>query len=135
MMARPHDPRFRTALKKHGLRPRARVLGMATAACAPRDGHRPGARDAETDGALGLKIGDFDTIELNEAFAAQSLAVTRGLGFPTMRRTSIRMAARLRSAILWARAARALCSPPSISSKRRRQARAGDAVRRRRPRR
>ena len=70
-------------LKKHGLRPRARVLGMATAGVAPRVmgiGPVPATQKLMT--RLGLKIGDFDTIELNEAFAAQSLAVTRGLGLP-----------------------------------------------------
>ena len=71
------------ALKKHGLRPRARVLGMATAGVAPRVmGIGPVPATQKLMARLGLKIGDFDTIELNEAFAAQSLAVTRGLGLP-----------------------------------------------------
>ena len=54
----------------------------------------------------------MDVIELNEAFAAQALAVTRDHGLPTTRRTSIRTAARSRSAIRSARAAR-------VSSRRR----------------
>ena len=69
------------ALKKHGLRPRARVLGMATAGVAPRImGIGPVPSTEKLMARLHLKIGDFDTIELNEAFAAQALAVLRGLG-------------------------------------------------------
>ncbi|HXJ03358.1 MAG TPA: 3-oxoadipyl-CoA thiolase [Micropepsaceae bacterium] len=69
------------ALKKHGLRPRARVLGMATAGVAPRVmGIGPVPATQKLLARLGLKITDFDTIELNEAFAAQALAVLRGLG-------------------------------------------------------
>ena len=71
------------ALNKHGLRPRARVLGMATAGVAPRVmGIGPVPATQKLMARLGMKISDFDTIELNEAFAAQSLAVTRGLGLP-----------------------------------------------------
>ena len=71
------------ALTKHGLRPRARVLGMATAGVAPRImGIGPVPATEKLVARLGLKISDFDTIELNEAFAAQSLAVLRGLGLP-----------------------------------------------------
>jgi 3-oxoadipyl-CoA thiolase len=71
------------ALKKHGLRPRARVLGMATAGVAPRVmGIGPVPATAKLMDRLHLKISDFDVIELNEAFAAQSLAVLRGLGLP-----------------------------------------------------
>jgi 3-oxoadipyl-CoA thiolase len=71
------------ALKKHGLRPRARVLAMATAGVAPRVmGIGPVPATQKLMARLGLKIGDFDTIELNEAFAAQALAVTRALGLP-----------------------------------------------------
>ncbi|HYM17760.1 MAG TPA: 3-oxoadipyl-CoA thiolase [Micropepsaceae bacterium] len=69
------------ALKKHHLRPRARVLGMATAGVAPRVmGIGPVPATEKLMARLNLKIGDFQTIELNEAFAAQSLAVLRGLG-------------------------------------------------------
>ena len=70
-----------SALKKHALRPRARVLGMATAGVPPRImGIGPVPASEKLMARLGLKISDFDTIELNEAFAAQALAVLRGLG-------------------------------------------------------
>ncbi len=69
------------ALTKHHLRPRARVLGMATAGVAPRVmGIGPVPATEKLMARLKLKIGDFQIIELNEAFAAQSLAVLRGLG-------------------------------------------------------
>ena len=69
------------ALKKHHLRPRARVLGMATAGVPPRVmGIGPVPATQKLMARLNLKITDFDTIELNEAFAAQALAVTRSLG-------------------------------------------------------
>ncbi len=69
------------ALKKHHLRPRARVLGMATAGVAPRImGIGPIPATEKLLARLNLKIGDFQVIELNEAFAAQSLAVLRGFG-------------------------------------------------------
>ncbi len=71
------------AVKQHGLTPRARVLGMATAGVPPRImgmGPMPATQKLLTH--LGLKIADFDVIELNEAFASQSLAVLRGLGLP-----------------------------------------------------
>jgi 3-oxoadipyl-CoA thiolase len=72
-----------SAVKTHGLKPRARVLGMATAGVAPRVmGIGPVPATEKLMALLGLKISDFDTIELNEAFAAQALAVTRGLGIP-----------------------------------------------------
>jgi 3-oxoadipyl-CoA thiolase len=71
------------ALKTHGLRPRARVLGMATAGVAPRVmGIGPVPATEKLMARLHLNVGDFDVIELNEAFAAQSLAVLRGLGLP-----------------------------------------------------
>jgi len=71
------------AATRHGLTPRARVLGMATAGVAPRVmGIGPAPASEKLMGRLGLKIGDFDVIELNEAFAAQALAVTRMLGLP-----------------------------------------------------
>ncbi|MDB5459617.1 MAG: pcaF, partial [Caulobacteraceae bacterium] len=71
------------AVRRHGLTPRARVLGMATAGVEPRVmgvGPIPATRTLMA--RLELKIGDFDVIELNEAFASQSLAVLRGLGLP-----------------------------------------------------
>ena len=67
--------------KDHGLAPRARVLGMASVGVPPRTmGMGPSPASAKLMGRLGLKIGDFDVIELNEAFAAQALAVLRELG-------------------------------------------------------
>jgi 3-oxoadipyl-CoA thiolase len=69
------------AAKKHGLTPRARVLGMASAAVPPRImGIGPVPSTQKLMARLGLKIGDFDVIELNEAFASQGLAVMRQLG-------------------------------------------------------
>ena len=69
------------AVKKHGLTPRAKVLGMASGGVAPRVmgiGPIPAVRKLLE--RLNLAIGDFDVIELNEAFAAQGLAVMRDLG-------------------------------------------------------
>ena len=69
------------AVKRHGLTPRARVLGMAAAAVPPRVmGIGPVPSTRKLMARLGLKIGDFDLIELNEAFAAQALACLRQLG-------------------------------------------------------
>ncbi|MGZ5805076.1 MAG: acetyl-CoA C-acyltransferase, partial [Xanthobacteraceae bacterium] len=69
------------AVKQHGLRPRARVLGMAAAGVPPRImGIGPVPSTRKLMDRLGLKIGDFDVIELNEAFASQGLAVMRQLG-------------------------------------------------------
>ncbi len=71
------------AAKKHGLRPRARVLGMASAGVPPRImGIGPVPSTRKLMERLSLKIGDFDLIELNEAFASQSLACLRQLGLP-----------------------------------------------------
>jgi acetyl-CoA acetyltransferase family protein len=69
------------AVDKFGLKPRARVLGMATAGLAPRImGFGPSPASKKLLALLGLTIGQMDVIELNEAFAAQGLAVTRDLG-------------------------------------------------------
>jgi 3-oxoadipyl-CoA thiolase len=69
------------AVKRHGLKPRARVLGMASAGVPPRImGIGPVPATRKLLERLGLKISDFDVIELNEAFAAQSLACLRQLG-------------------------------------------------------
>ena len=69
------------AAKKHGLKPRARVLGMASAGVPPRImGIGPVPSTRKLMERLSLKIGNFDVIELNEAFASQSLAVVRQLG-------------------------------------------------------
>jgi 3-oxoadipyl-CoA thiolase len=71
------------AAKRYGLTPRARALGMATAGVAPRVmGIGPIPAPEKLLARLGMKIGGFDVIELNEAFASQSLAVLRGLGLP-----------------------------------------------------
>jgi 3-oxoadipyl-CoA thiolase len=71
------------AVARFGLTPRARVLGAATAGVAPRImGIGPVPATQRLTRRLGLSIGDFDVIELNEAFAAQALAVTRALGLP-----------------------------------------------------
>jgi len=69
------------AVKKHGLTPRARVLGMAAAAVPPRImGIGPVPSSQKLMARLGHKIGDYDLIEINEAFASQSLACLRQLG-------------------------------------------------------
>lgn len=71
------------AVKQYGLKPRARVLGMASGGVAPRImgvGPLPAVRKLLA--RLNLSIEQFDVIELNEAFAAQGLAVTRDLGLP-----------------------------------------------------
>ena len=71
------------AVKAHGLRPRARILGMASAAVPPRImGIGPVPSTRKLMARLGHKIGDYDVIELNEAFASQSLACLRQLGLP-----------------------------------------------------
>jgi 3-oxoadipyl-CoA thiolase len=71
------------AAKRHGLNPRARVLGMAAAAVPPRImGIGPVPSTRKLMARLGLRIGDFDVIELNEAFASQALACLRQLGVP-----------------------------------------------------
>jgi 3-oxoadipyl-CoA thiolase len=69
------------AVKKHGLTPRARILGLASAGVAPRImGIGPVPATRKLMERLGLKISDFDLIELNEAFASQGIAVLRQLG-------------------------------------------------------
>ena len=71
------------AVKKYGLTPRARILGMASAGVLPRImGIGPVPSTRKLMDKLGLKITDFDVIELNEAFASQGLAVMRQLGLP-----------------------------------------------------
>jgi 3-oxoadipyl-CoA thiolase len=69
------------AVKKHGLTPRARILGLASAGVPPRImGIGPVPSTRKLMERLGLKISDFDLIELNEAFASQGIAVLRQLG-------------------------------------------------------
>jgi 3-oxoadipyl-CoA thiolase len=69
------------AVKRHGLRPRARLLGMAAAGVPPRImGIGPVPATRKLLERLGLSIGDFDAIEINEAFAGQVVACLRQLG-------------------------------------------------------
>ena len=69
------------AAARYGLRPRARILGMATAGVAPRVmGMGPVPATKKLLMRLGKSISDFDWIQLNEAFASQSLACLRQLG-------------------------------------------------------
>jgi 3-oxoadipyl-CoA thiolase len=69
------------AAKRHGLTPRGRVVGMAAAAVPPRVmGIGPVPSTRKLMARLGLKIGVFDLIEINEAFASQGLACMRQLG-------------------------------------------------------
>jgi 3-oxoadipyl-CoA thiolase len=71
------------AAKRNGLTPKARILGAAVAGVPPRImGIGPAPASEKLMKRLGLKIRDFDVIELNEAFAAQGLAVLRQLGLP-----------------------------------------------------
>ncbi|MDH2243504.1 3-oxoadipyl-CoA thiolase [Pseudomonas sp. GD03909] len=71
------------AVQKYGLKPRAKVLGMASAGVAPRImGYGPVPAVRKLCERLNVAVSDFDVVELNEAFAAQGLAVTRDLGLP-----------------------------------------------------
>ena len=68
-------------IKQHGLTPRARIVGMATAGVAPRVmGIGPAPATQKLLKQLGMTLDQIDVIELNEAFAAQGLAVLRELG-------------------------------------------------------
>ena len=72
-----------SAVKKYGLTPKARITGMASAGVPPRImGIGPAPATQKLMSRLGLSITDIDIIELNEAFASQSLAVLRELGLP-----------------------------------------------------
>ncbi|MGI9024735.1 MAG: 3-oxoadipyl-CoA thiolase [Burkholderiaceae bacterium] len=69
------------AAKTHGLKPKARVVGMATAGVPPRVmGIGPAPATQKLLKRLGMTIDQMDVIELNEAFASQGLAVLRQLG-------------------------------------------------------
>ena len=69
------------AAARHGLTPRARIVGMATAGVAPRVmGIGPAPATRKVLQLTGLSLAQMDVIELNEAFAAQGLAVLRELG-------------------------------------------------------
>jgi 3-oxoadipyl-CoA thiolase len=71
------------AARRFGLKPRARIVAMATAGVPPRImGIGPAPATEKLLARLGLRIREIDVIELNEAFAAQALAVTRRLGLP-----------------------------------------------------
>ncbi|MYM34474.1 3-oxoadipyl-CoA thiolase [Duganella sp. FT94W] len=71
------------AIQRHGLKPLARIVGMATAGVAPRVmGIGPVPAVKKLLRQTGLTLEQMDLIELNEAFAAQGLAVLRQLGLP-----------------------------------------------------
>jgi acetyl-CoA acyltransferase len=71
------------AAVRHGLTPRARIVATAVAGVAPRImGFGPAPATRKLLDRVGLALGGIDLIELNEAFAAQALAVTRALGVP-----------------------------------------------------
>ena len=68
-------------VKRHNLKPRARVLGMAVAGVPPRTmGIGPVPATNKLLDRLGMNLDDFDVLEINEAFSAQALACTRQLG-------------------------------------------------------
>jgi acetyl-CoA acetyltransferase family protein len=70
-----------SAARRHGLTPRARVVASAAAGVAPRImGFAPAPATKKVLAKAGLLLSQIDLIELNEAFAAQALAVTRDLG-------------------------------------------------------
>jgi 3-oxoadipyl-CoA thiolase len=72
-----------SAARKYGLTPRARVIATAVAGVAPRImGFGPAPATRKALAKAGLQISQMDVIELNEAFAAQALAVTRDFGLP-----------------------------------------------------
>ncbi|MDZ4078449.1 3-oxoadipyl-CoA thiolase [Hydrocarboniphaga sp.] len=71
------------ALRKNNLRPRARIVASAAVGIEPRImGFAPAPATKKALAKAGLSVGQLDVIELNEAFAAQGLAVTRALGLP-----------------------------------------------------
>ncbi|MFL2840979.1 MAG: 3-oxoadipyl-CoA thiolase, partial [Pseudohongiellaceae bacterium] len=71
------------AVKKHGLTPRARIIASTTAGVSPSImGFGPAPATKKLMASTGLHLDQMDLIELNEAFAAQALAVTRDLGLP-----------------------------------------------------
>lgn len=71
------------AVERYGLTPLARITGLASAGVEPRImGIGPVPATRKLLSRLGLSIGDMDIVELNEAFAAQALAVLRDLGLP-----------------------------------------------------
>src|SRR5208282_255842 len=71
------------AMKRYGLEPKCRVVAAGSAGVEPRImGIGPAPATRKLLDRLGLKLSEFDVIELNEAFAAQALAVLRQLGLP-----------------------------------------------------
>jgi acetyl-CoA acyltransferase len=73
----------KAAAEKYRLTPRARVLATATVGVSPRVmGFAPSPASRKVLAKTGLQISQMDVVELNEAFAAQALAVTRDLGLP-----------------------------------------------------
>jgi acetyl-CoA C-acetyltransferase len=71
------------AAERHGLTPRARIIAMAAAGVEPRImGIGPAPAAKKVLARAGMTIGQMDVIELNEAFASQSLATLRDLGLP-----------------------------------------------------
>ena len=131
---RGDDPRVGAGGEGAWAQARARVLGMASAGVPPRImGIGPVPSTRKLMERLGLKIGDFDWIELNEAFASQGARLPApARRCRTTPSTSIRTAARSRSAIRSACRARASRSPRAHGWRQRRQARARHHVRRRR---
>jgi acetyl-CoA acyltransferase len=72
-----------SAVKRHGLTPKARVVAAAAAGVAPRImGMGPAPATRKVLAKAGLSLGQMDTVELNEAFASQALAVLRDLRIP-----------------------------------------------------
>lgn len=72
-----------TAIEKYNLRPIARIVGGATAGVPPRImGIGPAPATRKLCARFGVSPSDFDVVELNEAFAAQAVAVMRDLGLP-----------------------------------------------------
>jgi acetyl-CoA acyltransferase len=72
-----------SAVKRHGLTPKARVVTAAAAGVAPRImGMGPAPATRKVLAKAGLSLGLMETVELNEAFASQALAVLRDLGIP-----------------------------------------------------
>jgi 3-oxoadipyl-CoA thiolase len=71
------------AARRYGLQPKARIVGMVATGVPPRImGYGPAPAVRKLLSRLGLTLADMDDIELNEAFAAQALAVLRDLGLP-----------------------------------------------------
>ena len=104
------------AARTNGLTPKARIVAMAAAGVPPRVmgiGPVPATRRALE--RAGLTLGQMDVIELNEAFAAQSLAVLRDLGLPRMPHISMPMAVRSPWAIRWGCPGRGSCCTPHTS--------------------